>query len=96
MNDYRFPVLDYDRSGDEYAGNCREVLRETVIEPAIAETGDWVTLPIRSVVDATTGPGFEIGPYTLTESDIAELFNAISAHVSAYPELFRIKRGGDR
>jgi hypothetical protein len=85
----RFPILDYDRNLCEFASNGREVLHESAIEPSVAETDEWVTLPIRSIVDNNNGAGFEIGPYSLTNSDVVALHNALVDHMNNFPSDFR-------
>lgn len=88
MTEPRFPTLDYDRTSRDDYGGVYEVLKEDAIEPMVAETDWWVHFPIRTVIDQC-GPAFEIGPYTLTESDVINLYNALSDHVGMFPELFR-------
>lgn len=88
---HRFPVLDFDRESDENYVGGRDVVNSTEIEPAIDETGDWITLPVRSVIDAG-GPSFEIGPYSLTGSDVTQLHNALLDHIRTFPDSFRVKR----
>jgi hypothetical protein len=89
----RFPILDYDRNLCEFAGNGREVLFESVIEPSVAETDEWVALPIRSIVDSNNGSGFEVGPYSLTASDVVALLNALTGHIKSFPSDFQAKDG---
>ncbi|CCW09872.1 hypothetical protein [Rhodococcus aetherivorans] len=94
MSDNRFPVLDYDRSADGYYGNGREVLRESKIEPSVDESGLWVTLPIRSIIDNNNGSGFEIGPYSLLPCDVVELFNLLLEHIKRFPLDYQPTKGG--
>lgn len=89
MSEIRFPVLDFDRTADEFHSNGRVVIDGAQIEPEIPETGEFATVPVRSIIDSNNGPGFEIGPYSLTESDVVCLFNTLSRHVRGYPDLFK-------
>jgi len=92
VSENRFPILDFDRYTDpEFAGG-REVIDEKWIEPAVDETGEWITMPVRTVFDST-GPRFEIGPYSLTESDIATLHNALLTHIRTFSNDFRRMNG---
>lgn len=90
MSGHRFPVLDFDRESDALYVGARHVVSETSIEPVVAETGEWITLPVRSVIDAG-GPTVEIGPYSLTETDVARLHNVLLDHIRAFPEDFRVR-----
>ncbi|WP_192378663.1 hypothetical protein [Rhodococcus rhodochrous] len=49
-------------------------------------------MPVRSAFDAM-GPRFEIGPYSLTDDDIARLHNALLAHIKAFPDDFKRANG---
>ncbi|CDZ92250.1 hypothetical protein QM787_03870 [Rhodococcus ruber] len=89
MTDSRFPALDFDRTTDEFYGNGYEVLRHNVIEPEVPETGEFIAIPVRTIVDGNNGPGFEIGPYSLTETDVVVLHNALISHIRMFPDLFR-------
>ncbi len=95
MSESRFPILDFDRESDEELSSGREIFEEVVIEPAIDETGDWIAMPVRSGMDSF-GPRFEIGPYSLTESDIARLHNALRRHIYTFPTDFRPAAEGAR
>ncbi|BDB58974.1 MULTISPECIES: hypothetical protein [Rhodococcus] len=93
MIESRFPVLDFDRFDDPDLGGSRVVFDETLIEPAVDETGgQWIAMPVRSAFDAM-GPRFEIGPYSLTDDDIARLHNALLAHIKAFPDDFKRANG---
>lgn len=75
-----FPILDADRSFADREYN-RHVIAETgFTEPYIGETDDWVTMPLRVVVDAASGVHIELGPYDLGIADIRALQGAIRTY----------------
>lgn len=82
---YRFHVLDYDRSNHPEYGNSYEVMCHNFIEPLVAETGEWITLPTRSSLDVS-GPSFEIGPYSLDPDDVVTLYNSLVSHMRIFSD----------
>lgn len=88
MIESRFPALDYNREAHEYLSESRHVMNERVIEPSIDEIEQFVAMPVRFGIHSM-GPFFEIGPYSLTESDVASLHGALQSYIERFPEGFR-------
>jgi hypothetical protein len=70
-NENNFPVLDAPHEDttilDEYG----------MVEAHVAETDDWVALPVRLTLACGAGFCIEVGPYSLMRSDIEVLRGAI-------------------
>ena len=95
MSESAFPVLDFDRETDEYRSESRYVMNERVIEPSVDETDQFVAMPVRFGIHSM-GSFFEIGPYSLTESDVASLHGALQSYIEEFPEGFRRNDGSSR
>ncbi|QDQ93740.1 hypothetical protein FND50_25260 [Rhodococcus sp. WB9] len=89
----RFPVLDFDRDGHPELSVSRHVLLERVIEPTVDETDEFVTMPVRVIINSMS-PAVEIGPYSLCETDIAALHQALTHFICNFPESFKRVPGG--
>lgn len=85
-------IIDVDRYEDPDLGGSREVILETTIGPADDTTGMWVTMPVRTAIDAG-GPRFEIGPYSLLPEDIVTLHSALVDHIHKFPGDFKRANG---
>jgi hypothetical protein len=72
-----FPVLDYERPGDEYE---RIVQRADLVTFRVDETDEWVNLPVRIVYvdDGLSGFVLEIGPYSVCGEDARLVANALA------------------
>lgn len=83
---HRFPLFDRTGQWDDY----REVIdHPCVLEPHDDRTDQCVSLPIRSVLSATCGPAFEVGPFTFDTSEVVKLYNALASHINSFPSEFR-------
>lgn len=74
-----YPRFDHDR-GDEEDGMARHVLDADQITVAADITGDWLTVPIRTVFVDVMGPRFEFGPFSVSGSDATKLVNALARY----------------
>ncbi|ORI13471.1 hypothetical protein [Rhodococcus sp. 1168] len=75
----RVDVLDFDRdSTSTAADNGRILLAECdSMEPVVDEIDAWVNLPLRIVHSPVAGLCIEIGPYSLSATDVRALNAAL-------------------
>lgn len=83
-----FPMDDYDRTRGEYADpeNHRVILDAEVIEPQDDSRDEFVTMPIRAVIDSM-GPRIEIGRYSLDPGDADRLAAFIARFAGQFREV---------
>ncbi|WP_166905971.1 hypothetical protein [Mycobacterium sp. DL440] len=85
---HRFPLVDRTGEFDDF----RQVVDQpTILEPHDDRTDQCVSIPVRSVLSAVSGPAVEIGPFTLDSSEVVKLHNALGAHIRAFPSEFRVR-----
>jgi hypothetical protein len=75
-----FPMDDHDRTSGEYAEPAahRHILDAAVIEPQDDSRDQFVTMPLRAVLDLG-GPRVEFGRYSLPPDEAREFAQALTA-----------------
>lgn len=99
MSHNRFPVFDGDYKnevqvidGVPHIFAKRDVLEElTILEPVDDRNDLFATVPVRSVWNPFCGPALELGPFSLDESEVIKLYNAIIKHINAFRSGFRFE-----
>lgn len=94
-----FPVFDHARkSGVEFIDgvptiiNDRHVVEEhCILEPLDERVDFFATIPVRSVITAGCGPAIEIGPFSLDDTQIVKLYNALGAHINTFRSEFTFR-----
>lgn len=95
----RFPEFDHPRKpsievidGVPTIINDRTVIEDlAVVEPLDERTDSFVSIPIRRVHTPGAGLSVEVGPFSLTSSDVVVLFNALAKHINETPGEFRMR-----
>lgn len=94
-----FPAFDHERkSGVEVIDgvptiiNDRDVVEEhCILEPLDERVDYFTTIPVRSVITSGCGPAIEIGPFSLDDTQIVMLYNALGAHINAFRSEFKVR-----
>lgn len=75
-----FPMDDHDRTSGEYAepAGSRVILDAAVIEPQDDSRDQFVTMPLRAVLDPA-GPRVEFGRYSLPPDEAREFAEALTS-----------------
>lgn len=88
MSLHRFPLFDRTGEFDDF----REVVdHPTVLEPHDDRTDQCVSIPVRSVMSAISGPAVEVGPFTLDTGEVVKLYNALAGHINNFPNEFQMR-----
>lgn len=70
--------------------NDRTVLEHlTTLEVLDERTDEFVSIPIRSVITAGSGPAIEFGPFCVGTNDVVDLHNALLSHINTFRAEFR-------
>lgn len=75
-----FPMDDHDRTSGEFAERVedRHILDAAVIEPQDDSRDQFVTMPLRAVLDPA-GPRVEFGRYSLPPDEAREFAEALTS-----------------
>lgn len=98
MTQPRFPIFDGEYKPDvevidgvPHIFPRRDVIQElAVLEPADDRNDFFASVPVRSVWHPDSGPAVEIGPFSLDDTEIVKLYNAIGKHINTFGSDFRL------